>query len=552
MALAATAYAKAHFRRRMMAVSTSIGPGCTNLVTAAAVAHVNRLPMLLLPGDVFISRAPDPVLQQVEDFQDGGVSAVDCLRPVSRYFDRIVVPSQLLTALPRAIATLTDPAQCGPVTLALPQDVQAQAFDWPEAFFAERDIHFRQPPPNPPSWRLWPAAASGQAPAHRVRWRGAVQRGRCDALQQFVERHGIPVGESQAGKGALSWDHPLLAGSIGVTGSPAANELAEQADLVLAVGSRLQDFTTGSHTLYAQATLLSINVNGFDAIKWGGHSLQCDAAVGLAALSAALEGWQADADWTAHSQRLCNGWRGRWTRLCAARVPACPPMPRPSVRCRPRQRIRPSATSWCALPVRCRPSCTSCGAPVRRVVITWSTAFPAWVTKWPVAWGENGPARARSHRDGGRWQLFDAEQRAGHSVMLGHKIIVVLLDNAGYACINRLQQACGGAPFNNMLADCLHGEHGIPQIDFAQNARSLGAEAETVGSVAELLAAMVRARAASRSYLIQLRIDGPQCTPEGGSWWEVGIPEVSEREAVRSARADYEQARLRQAPQLHI
>jgi 3D-(3,5/4)-trihydroxycyclohexane-1,2-dione acylhydrolase (decyclizing) len=552
MALAATAYAKAHFRRRMMAVSTSIGPGCTNLVTAAAVAHVNRLPMLLLPGDVFISRAPDPVLQQVEDFQDGGVSAVDCLRPVSRYFDRIVVPSQLLTALPRAIATLTDPAQCGPVTLALPQDVQAQAFDWPEAFFAERDIHFRQPPPNPPSWRRWPVccvrpsarsscAVAGCCTARAVRRIAAV----CRTTRHSGWRKPGGQGRAELGSPAAGRFHRCHR-------LPAANELAEQADLVLAVGSRLQDFTTGSHTLYAQATLLSINVNGFDAIKWGGHSLQCDAAVGLAALSAALEGWQADADWTAHSQRLCNGWRGRWTRLCAARVPACPPMPRPSVRCRPRQRIRPSATSWCALPVRCRPSCTSCGAPVRRVVITWSTAFPAWVTKWPVAWGENGPARARSHRDGGRWQLFDAEQRAGHSVMLGHKIIVVLLDNAGYACINRLQQACGGAPFNNMLADCLHGEHGIPQIDFAQNARSLGAEAETVGSVAELLAAMVRARAASRSYLIQLRIDGPQCTPEGGSWWEVGIPEVSEREAVRSARADYEQARLRQAPQLHI
>ncbi|MBA4707670.1 3D-(3,5/4)-trihydroxycyclohexane-1,2-dione acylhydrolase (decyclizing) [Aquitalea magnusonii] len=548
MALAATAYAKAHFRRRMMAISTSIGPGCTNLVTAAAVAHVNRLPMLLLPGDVFISRAPDPVLQQVEDFQDGGVSAVDCLRPVSRYFDRIVVPSQLLTALPRAIATLTDPAQCGPVTLALPQDVQAQAFDWPESFFAERDIHFRQPQPEPAELAAL-ASLLRQAKRPLIVCGGGVlySAGGVEALKNFVESHGIPVGESQAGKGALAWDHPLLAGSIGVTGSPAANELAAQADLVLAVGSRLQDFTTGSHALYAQATLLSINVNGFDAIKWGGHSLQCDAAVGLAALGSALASWQADTDWTAHSQRLCHGWRRQVDEIVRSQRASLPTY----------------AEAIGAV------QASAADSTERDIVVCAAGTLPAelhklWRTSTPGGYhmeygyscmgyevaGGLGVKMARPEREvivmvgDGSYLMLNNELAT--SVMLGHKIIVLLLDNAGYACINRLQQACGGLPFNNMLADCLHGEHGIPQIDFAQNARSLGAEAETVSTVAELQAAMVRARAASRSYLIQLRIDGPQCTPEGGSWWEVGIPEVSEREQVRAARAAYEEARQRQ------
>ena len=230
MALAAVAYAKAHFRRRMMAVTSSIGPGCTNLVTAAGTAHVNRLPVLLLPGDIFVSRAPDPVLQQVEDFQDGNVSAADCLRPVSRYFDRIVTPHQLLTALPRAIAVLTDPAQCGPVTLALPQDVQAMAADWPEEFFAERVVHFRQPPPE--AFEINAVAEIlKQAKRPIVVTGGGVlySEGGTAALKSFVEKHGIPVGESHAGKGALAWDHPLLSGSIGVTGSTASNALAVEA-----------------------------------------------------------------------------------------------------------------------------------------------------------------------------------------------------------------------------------------------------------------------------------------------------------------------------------
>jgi 3D-(3,5/4)-trihydroxycyclohexane-1,2-dione acylhydrolase (decyclizing) len=267
MAHAAIAFAKANFRQRMMACTTSIGPGATNLVTAAATAHINRLPVLFLPGDVFVSRAPDPVLQQVEDFHDGSASANDCLKPVSRYFDRIVAPSQLLTALPRAIAVLTDPAQCGPVTLALPQDVQAEAYEYPEAFFAPTLVRIRAPLAEPAELDV--AAALLRAAKQPVIVAGGgvlYSDGGAEALRAFAETHRVPVAETQAGKSALPWDHPLQAGPVGVTGATAANALARDADLVLAVGSRLSD-TTGSHCCSrrrksSRSTTISMRRNG--------------------------------------------------------------------------------------------------------------------------------------------------------------------------------------------------------------------------------------------------------------------------------------------------
>ncbi|MBN8479483.1 MAG: 3D-(3,5/4)-trihydroxycyclohexane-1,2-dione acylhydrolase (decyclizing), partial [Burkholderiales bacterium] len=239
MAHAAIAYAKAHLRRRMMACTTSIGPGATNLVTAAALAHVNRLPVLLLPGDVFVSRAPDPVLQQVEDFHDGTVSANDCFRPVSRYFDRIVRPDQLLAALPRALHVLTDAALCGPVTIAMPQDVQTMAFDWPVEFFAPAPVRFAAPAPLDEEIAL---AAQALARARRpmiVAGGGVLYSLASDSLAHFAAAHDVPVAETQAGKGAIAWDHPLQLGAVGVTGSPAANAFAKDADCVIAVGTRL-------------------------------------------------------------------------------------------------------------------------------------------------------------------------------------------------------------------------------------------------------------------------------------------------------------------------
>ena len=548
MALAATAYAKAAFRRRFMAVTTSIGPGCTNLVTAAATAHVNRLPLLLLPGDIFVSRDPDPVLQQVEDFQDGRVSAADCLRPVSRYFDRIVSPHQLLTALPRAIAVLTDPAQCGPVTLALPQDVQAAAADWPESFFAERIVEFRRPPPD--TTQLAEAAAllkSARQPMIVCGGGVLYSEGGCDALRRFSEKHGIPVGETQAGKGALPWDHPYVSGAIGVTGTPAANELAADADVVLAVGTRLQDFTTGSHSLYAKARLVSINAATFDAIKWGGAAVEADATLALDALDAALGGWTSDPAWQERSKKLNRAWQhaiGDITTSSRAALPTYAEV------------IGAVQSSVPDSPADDIGVCAAGTLPAEMHKL-WGSSVPGGYHMeygyscmgYEVA-GGLGVKMARPDREvivlvgDGSYLMLNNELAT--SVMLGHKIIVVVTDNFGYACITRLQKACGGAPFNNMYEDCLHGPHGIPKIDFAANARSLGAEAETVGSVEELGAAMKRARASDKSYVISIVIDGPQSTPEGGCWWEVGIPEVSPRPGVVEARQKLDAAKKKQ------
>ena len=548
MALAAVAYAKAHFRRRMMAVTTSIGPGCTNLVTAAATAHVNRLPVLLLPGDIYVSRHPDPVLQQVEDFQEGGVSAADTLRPVSRYFDRIVHPHQLLVALPRAIATLTDPAQCGPVTLALPQDVQAMACDWPEDFFEERLIEFRQPLPEAKQiHRAIEIIKTAKKPLIVCGGGVLYSENGSAALKKFAETHGIPVGETHAGKGALPWNMPLVSGAIGVTGSPAANTLASEADVVIAVGTRLQDFTTGSHALYANAKLVSINVNGFDAIKWRGTALQADAALALGALSAKLGDWKSDSEWSKRSLALNNAWRDDIAKIVVS--------------------SRADLPTYAEVIGKVQAS--SADSPAKDIAVCAAGTLPAelhklWCTTAPGGYhmeygyscmgyevaGGLGVKMARPECEvivlvgDGSYLMLNNELAT--SVMLGHKIIVIMMDNAGYACITRLQKECGGAPFNNMIEDCLQGPQGAPTIDFAANARSLGAEAENVASLAEFGEAMQRARASDRSYLISIVIDGPQTTPEGGCWWEVGVPEASTRPTVLAARSELETQKRKQ------
>ena len=304
-----------------MAVTTSIGPGATNLVTTAAMAHVNRLPLLMLPGDVFASRAPDPVLQQLEGFHHGDLSVNDCLRPVTRYFDRIMRPEQILTALPRAIQTMTDAAECGPVCLALPQDVQAEAFDCPEHFLNPDVIRWRRAPAD--SNELARAATLLRAARKPliIAGGGVLYSQAWDALRSFAEAHEIPVAESQAGKGSLPWDHPLNLGGVGVTGSPAANQAAREADLVFAIGTRLQDFTTGSHSLFAHLPLLSLNVQAVDAAKRHGTPLVADARTGLQQLNEVLEGWQTEPSWSAHSRNLAADWATRVTELTTAVTP---------------------------------------------------------------------------------------------------------------------------------------------------------------------------------------------------------------------------------------
>jgi 3D-(3,5/4)-trihydroxycyclohexane-1,2-dione acylhydrolase (decyclizing) len=543
MAHSAIAYAKAHFRRRMMAVTTSIGPGATNLLTAAALAHVNRLPVLLLPGDIFVSRAPDPVLQQVEDFHDGSVSANDAFKPVSRYFDRIVHPAQLLSAMPRAMRVLTDAASCGPVTLALPQDVQAQAWDFPADFFAPRMVTFYSPAPRVDEID---AAIVRLQRAKRpliVAGGGVLYGLATDALQRFAATHGIPVAETQAGKGSLAWDDPLNVGALGVTGSPAANALARDADCVLALGTRLQDFTTGSNTLFTQADVIGINANAFDALKHRAQVVEADARLALDALAERLQDWQADRAWTSRAHQLAAGWRDAVHTLTHAPQP---------------DSVLPYEGDVIGAVQR-----SSTNSPANDIVVCAAGTLPGelhklWRAGTPGAYhveygyscmgyeiaGGLGAKLARPEREvivmvgDGSYLMMNSE--IATSVMLGAKLIVVVLDNRGYGCINRLQQACGGAPFNNLLEDSMQGPLGAPHIDFAVHARALGARAEHVANVAELEAALQRARSADRTYVISIDTDPARTTSDGGWWWEVAVPEVSPRASVREARANYD------------
>jgi 3D-(3,5/4)-trihydroxycyclohexane-1,2-dione acylhydrolase (decyclizing) len=539
MAHAAIAFAKASARRRLMACTTSIGPGATNMVTAAAVAHVNRLPLLLLPGDVFATRGPDPVLQQVEDFGDPTVSANDCFRPVSRYWDRITRPEQLLQSLPAAIAVLTDPAACGPVTLALPQDVQAEAWEYPDRFFEPRVHRLRRPGADPGEL----AAATDRlrrAQKPLLVAGGGIHYSLADvALRAFAERHGLPVAETQAGKGALPWDHPANVGPIGVTGSTAANALAAEADVVLAVGTRLGDFTTGSRALFRAPgqALVALNVAPHDAGKHGGPPLLADARRGLEDLSAALGSWRAPAAWTETARRLAL----EWTRLVDGATAAGQDVP-------PTEAQVIGAVNRAAGP-RDVVVCAAGGLPgeLHRL---WRTRDPRGYhleygyscMGYEIA-GGLGAKLALPDREvfvmvgDGSYLMMNSE--IATSVAMRQKLVIVLLDNHGFGCINRLQQACGGAPFNNLLGP------DAPAVDFAGHARSLGAHAEQVKTIADLEGALERAMLRDRTAVVVIETDPARPFPGGGAWWDVPVPEVSERREVRAAREAYDAARRR-------
>lgn len=551
MAHAAIAYSKAHFRQRIMAVTTSIGPGATNLVTAAALAHVNRLPVLLLPGDSFTTRAPDPVLQQLEDFSQGDLSVNDAFRPVTRYFDRITAPQQILTALPRAVQVMTDPAQCGPVCLSLPQDVQTFAFDCPESFLEPEMLRIRRPAPDAGELARAATLIRGAQRPVIVAGGGVLYSQAWDALRQFAEAHGVPVVESQAGKSSLPWDHPLNLGAVGVTGSPAANEIAANADLVLAVGTRLQDFTTGSHSLFAQARILSLNVQSFDAGKQHGTPLVADARTGLAQLSAAVSGWRAEAAWTTRAQTLAAAWVQRVTEL-TTRVPTDTlPYDAEVIGA-----VRDSAPAPQDSPAHDVAVCAAGTLPAELHKL-WRAARPGnyhmeygfSCMGYEIA-GGLGIKMARPEQEvivmvgDGSYMMMNSE--IATSVMLGKKLIIVVLDNRGYGCIQRLQLASGSPRFNNMLDDCIP-EGGNPsQIDFAMHARSMGADAVHVANVAELKTAMVRARAATKTQVLVIDTTHTRTTDDGGCWWEVAIPEVSERAEVNAAFARYTESKKTQ------
>lgn len=537
MAHAAIAYSKQLGRRRAMMVTSSIGPGATNMVTAAALAHVNRLPLLLVPGDVFASRAPDPVLQQLEDFGDGVVTVNDCFRPVSRYFDRIMRAEQLLTALPRAFRTMTDPADCGPVTLAFCQDVQAEAFDWPEEFFAPKV--WRQRRPEPDARELSDAVKAIKAAKNPViiAGGGVHYSGATDVLKKFVEAHKIPVAETQAGKSALPWDHPLNMGPIGVTGASSANAVAETADLVIGVGTRFQDFTTGSWGLFKNPDrrILALNVQGFDAFKHGALPLICDARVGLARLTEALGKYKAKGA----DAKLKKAWFADADAVTAAPAKDSNALPTDMQVVGAVQRSAKADTV-----VMC-----AAGTMPGELHKLWKAGKPmsyhmeyGFSTMGYEIAGGIGIKMAEPARDvvvmlgDGSYMMMNSELAT--AVMMGVKLTVVITDNRGFGCINRLQMATGGAQFNNLLD---HARHENPShIDFRAHAASMGANAVKVATIAELEKALAAARKASGVNVVVIDTDPYPSTEAGGTWWEVAVPEVSVRDTVRKARKEYE------------
>ncbi len=536
MAHAAIAYAKAHKRRKTMAVTTSIGPGALNVVTAAALAHVNRLPLLIIPGDVFANRAPDPVLQQVEDFGDGTISANDCFKPVSRYFDRITRPEQIMTALPRALRVMTDPAECGPVTLAFCQDVQAEAFDYPEAFFTPKVWHIRRPEPDAGELAMAISALkSAKAPV--IVAGGGVIYSQAEArLAAFATAHNIPVVETQGGKSALAHDHALNFGPVGVTGSSSANIVCENADLVIGLGTRFQDFTTGSWSLFKNPArrILSINVQPFDAAKHNALSLVADARIALDALGSAL-GTQRFA---APDATL----KADWAHATAA--------------------VKAAPEAGNALPTDAQViGAVQRSAGPQTVVMGAAGTMPGELHKiWDAAAGgyhmeygfscmgyeiagAMGIKMARPEADVicmlGDGSYMMANSELATAVMMGIPFTVVVTDNRGYGCINRLQQGTGGAPFNNLLDDSHHVNPS--HIDFAAHAGAMGAKAVKVGSIAALEAALAEAKGAAIPVVIVIDTDPAPSTAAGGTWWDVAVPEVSSRAEVRAARARYEE-----------
>jgi 3D-(3,5/4)-trihydroxycyclohexane-1,2-dione acylhydrolase (decyclizing) len=538
MAHAAIAFAKAHARRRMMACTTSIGPGASNMVTAAAVAHVNRLPVLLLPGDIFASRRPDPVLQQLEHFGEPGASVNDCLRPVSRYFDRVTRPEQLLVSLPAALRVLLDPADCGPATLALPQDVQTEAFDYPADFFRRRVHRVRRPLPDAAELEA-AAAALRKAKKPIIVAGGGVKYSLAEKrLAAFAGEHGLPVAETQAGKGSLAWDHECNAGAIGVTGTGAANALAARADVVLAIGARLGDFATGSRALFGGAKLIQLNVGAFDAAKHGAIPLVADAEAGLDALGRALKDWRAPAAWTQEAARLGKAWHKAVERITA---PAGKPTDAQVLAAVNAALERKPHIMVCAaggLPGELHKLWRATDS------VSYHLEYGYSCMGYEIAGGLGAklahPGRQVCVMVGdGSYLMLNSE--IATSVALGAKLVIVVLDNRGFGCIQRLQAATGGASFNNLL------DADAPRVDFVAHARSLGAQAEKVPGVAALGGAMERALRAKRTAVIVIDTDPRRGTAEGGAWWDVAVTEAPRSAAQKKARAAYERARRKQA-----
>jgi len=542
MALAAVAFAKARRRRQIMVVTTSIGPGATNVVTAAAAALANRLPLLVLSGDTFQSRIPDPVLQQVEHFGSPSTTVNDAFRAVTRYWDRIVSPEQVVQSLPLAVDTMLDPGDCGPAFLGLPQDVQAEAWDYPGSFFETRVHELRRARPDPRELeRAADALRRGERPL--VVAGGGVHYSLAEEeLRTFAERHGVPVVETMAGKSCLVADNPAWVGPVGVTGCDHANRLASEADVVLAVGTRLQDFTTGSWTVFREETqIVGLNAARFDAAKHLSLPLVCDAREGLRELSDALGEWRASDSWQTRAGVEKDGFRAfvaeRTAPPTGGEVPTYAHVVGAINRAAATADLALTAAG--GLPGELNVNWLAKGVGTFDCEYGYSTMGYELAGAWGARMGR-GAGEVIAFVGDGSYLMLNSELYSAN--LAGHKLIVVLCDNGGYAVIHRLQVGQGGAPYGNMLEDV---RRDYPPVDWVEHARSLGCLAEEAADVEELEAAFARALVADRTTVIVVRTAPHDWTP-GGAFWEVGVPELAERDEVGEARAALAEGKHRQ------
>jgi 3D-(3,5/4)-trihydroxycyclohexane-1,2-dione acylhydrolase (decyclizing) len=542
MALAAIGYNKAKLRRQIMIATSSIGPGATNMVTAAGVAHSNRLPLLILAGDTFVNRRPDPVLQQVEHFGTPSITVNDCFWPVSRYWDRITHPEQIISSLPQALATMLDPADCGPAFIGLPQDIQEQAFDYPQAFFT-RTVH-EIARPRPDANQLARAvAALKKAKKPIIIAGGGVRYSQAEALvAQFAADHGIPITETVAGKSTLIHTHATHLGPIGVTGATSANNMAAEADCVLAIGTRLQDFTTGSWTCFRHdAQFVSINAARYDALKHRAVAVVGDAKVTMEEFMPAMKGYKVDKAWTDKGKAEMAIWN---TAVDGYKAPT-----------------NASLATYGQIV-----GLVNDKAGPRDYVVGAAGGLPGELNKvWRVKSANSfdveygfscmgyevaggwGAAMADPTRDtivmvgDGSYLIMNTDIYS--TVLTGHKMIVIICDNGGYAVINRLQNFKGGVSYNNLIKDCT-----VKQpfaVDFVKHAESMGAHARKVASLAELGQALDWAKTTDRTTVIVIENDAFVWTP-GDAQWDVGVPTVSKRKEVNEARKYQEELRKKQ------
>ncbi len=502
----AVGYARMKDRLGAFACTTSIGPGATNLVTGAALATVDRVPVLLLPGDVFASRASDPALQQLELPSRGDVSVNDALQTVSKYWDRVTRPEQIVPAALNAMRVLTDPAETGAVTLALPQDVQAEAFDVPDGFLAKRVWHIDRRPPDAAAFARAIELINAARRPLIVAGGGVIYSGATDALRVFAERSGIPVAETQAGKGSLPYDHPLSLGALGATGTLAANRIAREADLVIGVGTRWTDFTTASRSLFADASVRFVNLNvaPVDAYKLNALPLFCDARVGLEALAGAE--WVVDDRYRAKAEKLHAEWDAEVTKLYA--VDQKPPA----------QSAVIGAANDAAGP---------------RYHVEYGYSCMGYEIPGGIGAKLAAPDREVFVMVGDGSYLMSPGELAT-AVSERTKLIVVLVDNHGFASIGALSRSLGTDGF---------GTRSEGAIDFVANAASLGARAVRARTISELRAALQDAKAATETTVIVIETDPLAGVPSYGSWWEVVPAEVSEQEGVRKARQEWAAAK---------